>query len=170
MRSAVASILALNVALITGALVLAGCQKKQETAAPGRRVITTNIPQNESGKRARVIDRVGTAVIEKMLVGIQLGPDGTVSEQQTVVPAGDPVYVTLRLRDSPVGLRTSAVWYDAHDQQIAREQKDMNGTKVATFALSQKLAPGKYHVRGYWGGNIADDRNFVVVPKSKQSK
>jgi len=169
MRSTAVTV-ALGVAFITSALVLAGCQKKQETAASGRRVITTNIPQNESGKRARVLDRIGTAVIEKMLVGIQLGPDGNVSEQQTVVPEGDPVYVTLRLHDSPVGLRTGAVWYDEHDQQIAREQKDMNGTKVATFALSQKLAPGKYHVRGYWGGNIADDRDFVVVAKSKRSK
>jgi hypothetical protein len=163
------STVALVVALILSVLVIAGCQKKQETAS-SRRVITTNIPQNESGKRARVLDRVGTAVIDKMLVGIQLGPDGTVSEQQTVVPAGEPVYVTLRLRDSPVGLRTGAIWYDEHDQPIAREQKEMNGTKVATFALVQKLEPGKYHVRGYWGGNIADERNFVVVAKSKQSK
>ncbi len=155
--------------VLLAVLVIAGCQKKQETAAPGR-VITTNIPQNEAGKRAHILDRVGTAVIEKMLVGIQLAPDGTVSEQQTVVPAGDPVYVTLRLHDSPVGLRTGATWYDEHDQIIAREQKEMNGTKVATFALGQKLAPGKYHVRGYWGGNIADDRNFVVVAKSKRSK
>ncbi len=46
----------------------------------------------------------------------------------------------------------------------------MNGTKVATFAVGQKLAPGKYHVRGYWGGNIADDRDFVVVAKSKRTK
>jgi hypothetical protein len=165
MRSTVAFI----VTLVTGALILAGCQKKQEMAGQhGAR--TTSIPQNESGKRASVIDRVGTAVIEKMLVGIQLGPDGTVSEQETVVPEGEPVYVTLRLHDSPVGLRTGAAWYDAYDQPIARQQKDMNGTKVATFALGQKLAPGKYHVRGYWGGNIADDRDFVVVAKSKRSK
>ena len=156
--------------VLLAVLVIAGCHKKQETAAPGRRVITTNIPQNEAGKRASVIDRVGTAVIEKMLVGIELGPDGNVSEQQTVVPAGDPVYVTLRLHDSPVGLRTGATWYDEHDQIIAREQKEMNGTKIATFALGQKLTPGKYHVRGYWGGNIADERNFIVVAKSKQSK
>lgn len=156
--------------VLLSVLVIAGCQKKQETAAPGRRVIATNIPQNEAGKRAHILDRVGTAVIEKMLVGIQLGADGNVTEQQTVVPAGDPVYVTLRLRDSPVGLRTGATWYDEHDQIIAREQKEMNGTKIATFTLGQKLAPGKYHVRGYWGGNIADEREFVVAVKSKQSK
>jgi hypothetical protein len=156
--------------VLLSVLVIAGCQKKQETATPGRRVITTNVPQNEAGKRVRVIDRVGTAVIEKMLVGIQLGADGNVSEQQTVVPAGDPVYVTLRLHDSPVGLRTGATWYDEHDQIIAREQKEMNGTKIATFTLGQKLAPGKYHVRGYWGGNIAGEREFVVAAKSKQSK
>jgi hypothetical protein len=164
------TVVVLSVVLITGALVITGCQKKQETAAPGRRVITTNIPQDEAGQRANVIGRVGTAVIDKMLVGIQLDPDGNVSEEQTAVPAGDPVYVTLRLRDSPVGLHTGAVWYDEHDQPIAREQKDMNGAKVATFTPGQKLAPGKYHVRGYWGGNIADDRGFEVVAKTKRSK
>lgn len=160
---------ALTIALTTGALVIAGCQKKQETAGP-HGAPTASKPQNESGKRASVTNRIGGPVIEKMLVGIQLGADGTVSEQQTVVPEGEPVYVTLRLHDSPVGLHTGAVWYDAHDQPIAREQKDMNGAKVATFALTQKLAPGKYHVRGYWGGNIADDRDFVVAAKSKRSK
>jgi hypothetical protein len=163
------SVVVLNVALITGALVISGCQK-QETAAPGRRVITTNIPQNEAGKRASVIGHAGAAVIDKMLVGTRLGPDGNVGEEQTTVTTGAPLYVTLRLRDSPVGLRTGAVWYDERDRQIVREQRDMNGAKVATFALGQKLAPGKYHVRGYWGGNIAGDHNFEVVAKTKRSK
>jgi hypothetical protein len=158
-------------ALILSALVIAGCQKKQESAAPGQPgVITTNTPQNEAGQRANVIGRVGTAVIDKMLVGTRLGPDGNVVEEQTTVTAGEPLYVTLRLRDSPVGLRTSAAWYDEHDKELVREQKDMNGAKVATFAIGQKLPPGKYHVRGYWGGNVADDRNFEVVAKTKQSK
>ena len=162
------TVVVLSVALITGALVIAGCQKKQGTAAHG--VLTSNIPQNESGKRATVIDHVGAAIIDKMLVGTRLGPDGTVSDEQTVVTAGEPLYLTLRLRDSPVGLRTGAAWFDEHEQPIAREQKDMNGAKVATFALAQKLAPGKYHVRGYWGGNVADDRNFEVVAKTNRSK
>jgi hypothetical protein len=159
----------LTVAVLLSALVIAGCHKKQETAAPGR-VITTIIPQNEAGKRARVLDPVGTAVIDKMLVGTRLGPDGNVGEEQTTVATGEPLYVTLRLRDSPVGLRTGAAWYDEHDKEIVREQKEMNGAKIATFALGQKLAPGKYHVRGYWGGNVADDRNFEVVAKTKRSK
>ena len=160
-----------TVVVLLSALLLAGCQKKQESAAPGRPgVITTNIPQNEAGQRANVIGRVGTAVIDKMLVGTRLGPDGNVVEEQTTVTAGEPLYVPLRLRDSPVGLRTSAAWYDEHDKELVREQKDMNGAKVSTFALGQKLPPGKYHVRGYWGGNVADDRNFEVVAKTKQSK
>jgi hypothetical protein len=157
--------------LILCALVVAACRKEPEPVAAGqsaRRPINT--PTDASGKRAIVIDRVGTAVIDKMLVGNQVGPDGMVHEEQTTFTPGEPIYVTLRLRDSPVGLRTGAVWYGENEQKIASEQKDMNGSKVATFALTQKLAPGKYHVRGYWGGNVAGDQTFEVVAKPKQSK
>jgi hypothetical protein len=157
--------------LVLCAFVTVGCRKEPEPVATrqsGRR--PTNTPTDASGKRAIVIDRVGTAVIDKMLVGKQTGPDGTVNEEQTTFTSGAPVYVTLRLRDSPVGLRTRAVWYGGNEQEIASEQKDMNGSKVATFALTQKLAPGKYHVRGYWGGNVAGDQTFEVVSKPKRSK
>ena len=160
-----------KVAILLCLFVLAACRKSEDVTGSGRHgVLTKNIPQDASGKRASVIDRVGTAVIEKMLVGSQLGPDGTVTEEKKVFAAGDPVYLTLRLHDSPVGLRTGAIWYDGNEKPIVREQKEMNGTKVATFSLNQKLAPGKYHVTGYWGGNIADDRPFEVVPRAKRSK
>jgi hypothetical protein len=157
--------------LLLCAFVIAACRKDPEpvaTGQPERRPINT--PTDASGKRASVIDRVGTAVIDKMLVGNQIGPDGMVHEEQKTFTTGEPIYLTLRLRDSPLGLRTGAVWYGENEQKIASEQKDMNGSKVATFALTQKLAPGKYHVRGYWGGNVADNRSFEVVSKPKRSK
>ena len=160
-----------KVAVLLCAFVLAACQKKQEPVAAGQSGRPPgNIPTDASGKRASVTDRVGTAVIEKMLVGAKLGADGTVSEEQTVFTVGEPIHLTLRLHDSPVGLRTGAVWYGQGEQKIASEQKEMNGSKVATFVLKQKLAPGKYRVRGYWGGNVADERNFEVVSKTKPSK
>jgi hypothetical protein len=149
------------------------CQSKQEPAVSSprpARVRTVNIPQDVSSKRATIIDPVGTAVIDRMVVGTQLGPDGTVTQQSRSVTAGAPIYLTLRLRDSPVGLRTSAVWLDSHGQQVTREQKDMNGLKIATFALTQTLPPGTYRVQGYWGGNIVGDVKFEVLPKPKRSK
>ncbi|MEA2237113.1 MAG: hypothetical protein QOC81_1837 [Thermoanaerobaculia bacterium] len=160
-----------KVAVLLCAFVIAACQKKQEPVAagqPARKPL--NIPTDASGKRASVIDPVGTAVIETMLVGAQLRADGTVSNEQTVFTVGEPIYLTLRLRDSPVGLRTGAVWYGQGEQKIASEHKEMNGSKVATFVLRQKLAPGKYRVRGYWGGNIAGEQTFEVESKTKPSK
>ncbi|MDP9362128.1 MAG: hypothetical protein M3P29_11830 [Acidobacteriota bacterium] len=131
---------------------------------------TTNIPEDESGKQSRVIERTGTTLVDRMLVGTQLGAGGAVAEERTVVTAGEPVYLTLRLRDSPVGLRTGAIWYDHRGRRVAVEKKEMNGAKVATFALAQKLTPGQYHVEGYWGANLAGDTKFEVVAKTKRSK
>ena len=37
--------------------------------------------------------------------------------------------------------------------------------KVATFTLDKKLKPGKYSVRGLWGGNDACEYDFEVKKK-----
>lgn len=159
------------VAVLLCASVFAACQNRPKPAAPVRpKVRTTNIPQDESGKRSRVIERIGTTLVDGMLVGTQLGADGTVAEERKVVTEGEPVYLTLRLRDSPGGLRTGAIWYDHRGRRVAVEERDMNGAKVATFALAQKLPPGKYHVEGYWGASLAGDTKFEVVAKTKRSK
>ena len=43
----------------------------------------------------------------------------------------------------------------------------MNGAKVATFAFKRKLAPGKYRVEAYWGGNVVADKSFEVTGGKK---
>ena len=42
------------------------------------------------------------------------------------------------------------------------QQKDMNGGKVVTFVIPKGLPPGQYRVTGYWGGNVAVEREFQV--------
>jgi hypothetical protein len=159
------------VAVLLCASVFAACQNRPESAAPvGAKGRTTNIPESEAGKRGHVIERTGTAVVARVLVGTKLGADGAIAEERTLFTVGEPVYLTLRLIDSPVGLGTGAIWYDQHGLRLAAEKKDMNGSKVATFALAQKLAPGKYHVEGYWGGNLAGDKKFEVVAKAKPKR
>jgi uncharacterized protein (DUF2141 family) len=69
------------------------------------------------------------------------------------------------LHDSPAGLQTSAHWMTDKGKQFAKEQKVMNGAKIATFTLDKKLKPGKYSVTGLWGGNDACDFDFVVTKK-----
>jgi hypothetical protein len=159
------------IAFLIGISAFAGCQEPQRAAAPQKpNVRVTNIPQNESGKRSRVVDPLGASLVDRMIVGTKLGADGAVAESRETIPEGEPVYLSLFLRDSPGGLRIGTIWYGRGGEKLAVDEKDMNGARVATFALAQKLPPGKYHVEGYWGASLAGDTKFEVVARSKKSK
>jgi hypothetical protein len=106
--------------------------------------------------------------IDHSLLGAQLGPDGMVSKETDSFTPGEPIYLILVLRESPPGLQTSAVWSNAEKKQLRVERKQMNGAKVATFSFRDpKMKPGHYRVVGYWGGNIAAEREFNVVAGHK---
>ena len=68
------------------------------------------------------------------------------------------------LTQSPSGLQTSAIWYDAKDKIVSEQRKEMKGAKVVNFTWSvKKPKPGTYRVVGYWGGNIAAEHVFTVT-------
>ena len=84
---------------------------------------------------------------------------------------GETVYLTMWFRESPVGLHTHVSWKDAAKKEVLHEERPMNGSKIATYALNTaKLKPGKYHVDGYWGGNVAAEKDFDIVPQAKGKK
>jgi hypothetical protein len=155
------------VAVLLCACSLASCRpsSSQKTGTTG----TTVIPESEARKKEQDLIRP-VAPIEKALLGAQLGPDGAVSQEADHFESGQTVYLTLRLHDSPVGLKTNAVWYGPGRKMISTEQKEMNGAKLATFALTAKLPAGQYRVEGHWGGNLAADKTFEVTPGSRKKK
>lgn len=151
------------------ACALAACRPREVvTKTKSTTVHTTVIPEDAATKQVSGVIRALPAPVDKSLLGDTLGPDGAVSEETDHFVAGQPVYFTLRLRDSPVGLKTSAIWYGPGEKEIHTEQREMNGAKTATFALTTKLPPGKYRVEGRWGGNLAGDKPFEVVPSTKK--
>jgi hypothetical protein len=101
-------------------------------------------------------------VLDGAHLGATLGADGRVSSETTTFKKGEPIYLTLDVHESPVGLATEAAWQDAKGKELARERHEMKGAKTATFALKTPLAPGRYKVVGYWGGNIAAEKPFEV--------
>jgi hypothetical protein len=156
------------VVVLLCACTLAACRPREAvTDSKSRKVITTVIPENDARKKERDLIRP-VAPIEKALLGSQLGLDGAVSQESDQFEPGQTVYLTLRLRDSPVGLKTNAVWYGPGQKTISSEQKEMKGAKIATFALTAKLPPGKYRVEGHWGGNLAADKSFEIGPAKKR--
>jgi hypothetical protein len=157
------------VVVLLCACTLAACRPREAvTDSKSKKVITTVIPENDGRKKERDLIRP-VAPIEKALLGSKLGPDGAVFEETDHFEPGQTIYLTLRLHDSPVGLKTNAVWYGPEQQMISSEQKEMKGAKIATFALTAKLPPGKYRVEGHWGGNLAADKKFEVGAAKKTS-
>ena len=157
------------VAVLLCACAFAACKPREiVTKSKTTRIHTTVIPENEARKRIRGVILPVPAPVDKVLLGAQLGPDGAVATEASQFQSGQPIYLTLRLHDSPVGLKTSAVWFGPSKKEIHSEQRDMNGGKIATFALNEKLTPGKYHVEGHWGGNLAGDKVFDVVALGKK--
>ena len=77
---------------------------------------------------------------------------------------GEPITLTLTLRDAPKGVELRTQWYDAKGKQIGQEKKELMGQKSATFQWTGKpLKPGKYRVVSYWGENIAGEHDFEVT-------
>ena len=149
----------------------AACQPAREAAAPAKPRVHTNIIPEDASKKSRVDKlRTGPTLIDQALLGTTLGADGNVTADSATVVEGQPVYLTVRLRDSPGGLRIGVIWKDAHGKKIAVEEKDMNGSKVATFTMPQKLAPGRYSVESYWGATPGTAKKFEIVGKKKPAR
>jgi hypothetical protein len=163
--------------LLYGCLVLSvACQRETTTtpATPPQQTATQAPtpakPQDLSDAKVKELLPLQTAPLEKSLLGASVGKDGLVAAEQMKFTAGSPIYLSMWVKDSPSGLQTSTTWFDAKKKEIAHESKPMNGAKTATFAMTQNLKPGKYHVTCYWGGNEACQYDFEVLKAAGKAK
>jgi hypothetical protein len=103
-------------------------------------------------------------VVTRTAIGSSVGSDGMVMTSKKEFKAGDPIRLSMWLKDSPASLQMRAAWYDDKEKLLHEEQKPMNGgTKITFDYKGKRLAPGKYEVVGYWGGNIVAEYEFTVV-------
>ena len=147
-------------------LLFVACRQHEATTSKTGHVTTTNIPSDErSVKEKDLIQPPRARFLESAKLGTKLDATGAVAEEATTFKVGQPIYLTLNLRESPPGLQTHASWQDERGKELARELHPMNGAKTVTFAMTKKLAPGRYKVEGYWGMNLAADKTFEVVKR-----
>jgi hypothetical protein len=146
------------------ALLLLACHREAppQASAP-RRVVTKTVPTDARNAKVNALVPVAPPTfLDTAQLGAKLGPDGRVAEEAAAFRKGEAVYLTLDLRESPVGLATEAVWQDGKGKELARERHEMKGAKSVTFAMKQPLAPGRYRVEGWWGGNLAAEKTFEI--------
>jgi hypothetical protein len=153
------------------ALVLPSCGKRGKESLQPKREGTAVLPADDAGKSENVAISLRPATPFFMIrstVGDAVNAKGEVEKDNLKVAAGTAVHLTLYLKESPPGLQTGVVWYK-DERPIRREVKPGNGQKVISYTLDDaKLQPGKYRVVAYWGGNVAADKRFELVPRAKQ--
>ena len=148
-------------------LVAVACTR--EAAAPPAKTTsakpTSTAPADLSTAKIekQLIPDAALNFIEGSMLGSLLDRDGNVLGDKNTFKRGDRVALTMRFRESPTGLRAIAVFSDLNGKDIETLQNDMQGAKVATFIMTKRLPPGRYKVTGYWGGNVAVEREFQVT-------
>ena len=159
----------MKIAMYAGlALLVVGCQREQ-TAPPtattqtATQTTTVAVPADMTEKKVdEVIVPAQHEFVMSSRAGTAVDKDGMVSKDQNTLKRGQPLRLSMWLKESPSGLHTSAVVFDEKDEKVTEDRKPMNGAKTVTFTFdSKKLKPGKYRVVGYWGGNIAAE--YVVT-------
>jgi hypothetical protein len=165
-----------KVLLIVLSVAVLACPKNEPaaTSQPAKgNVRTTTVADATDVKNLRV-DTVITpapAYFDKAMLSTKVDGQGNAVTDELVIPKGSPAFFTMYIRESPTGLHTRAVWSDSSNKEVAKEEREMKGAKVATYKLdTAKLAAGKYVVRGYWGGNLAVEKAFDIAAATKKVK
>ena len=152
---------------VAAVISVAGCRRTETaTTSPQATSTATTTEVGKQDPREAKVDPLvaheNPPAVLRTAVGTILGPDGTVAGDETAFKRGQPVYISIWLKDSPAGLQTSARWFDKNGKQIGGERKEMKGATKATFAIKEKLPPGEYRVEVYWGGDLSGEHSFKV--------
>lgn len=146
------------------ALIALACSR--ESAGPVKKKVnvhTNVIPTDASNVKVKEVLPMEHQVLDRAALGTKLDKDGNVFQSTETFHVGEPVYVTMWLKESPGGLQTSVQFMDAKGKQLAWPKKEMNGAKVATFKLdTATLPPGEYKAQCYWGMNIEHEYEFRI--------
>lgn len=165
-----------KVLLIVLCVTVLACPKDEPatTSQPGKpdvRTTTVGDPTDARNLRVDTVITPAPAFFDKAMLSTKVDGQGNAVDDEAVIPKGSPAFFTMYIRESPAGLHTRAVWMDASHKEIGKEEREMKGAKVATYKLdTTKLNPGKYVVQGYWGGNLAVEKEFDVAAAPKKVK
>lgn len=140
------------------ALALFACQPENSENKPPTRTATRAQPQNLGQAKVNAVLPMNAS---ESLVQSRLG-DGKVDK--TTFKPGEPIVVTLTLRDNPKGVELKTQWLDAKGRMMKEDKQELFGQKTAQFSWSgKKLKPGNYRAVSYWGENVAGDHKFAVT-------
>ena len=110
-------------------------------------------------------------MIDDVTIGKRVEGDGmiAVDEQGDDFAPGDPVYIAMRLDDTPAGSAVKVYWYGPDETKIADESKSVTqGQQYLTFELTEtgSLQKGDYRAEVWIGDEKVNQQHFQIVDHS----
>lgn len=155
------------VILLCGALAFVACRYEpppSEPARPRLRQRTVWQRTDLSGKRITERFTLQPKVLSRCEAGSQLGNDQLVAKPADTFRQGDPVYLSMWLAEAPEGLQLALRVLDEQENEIGTARRDdAGGARAVTLQVGEELAPGRYKLEGFWGGNLVCEKQISVL-------
>jgi hypothetical protein len=157
------------VALVAAASFLVSCQREESissSTSPAGRPAQTTATTDSAPAANGVIAIAPPTFLDMAKLGSAVGSDGAVTTEAAQFKPGQPIYFSMRFKQSPAGLAATSRWYrGTGEKEITELRKEMKGAASVTFEMKEtkKWKPGHYRVEGYWGGNLAATKEFDLV-------
>lgn len=151
------------------ALILAcvGCRYEApapEPARPRLRERTVWQRSDLTGKKIAQRFVLQPKVLARCESGSRLGADSLVSTPSVTFQSGDPIYLSMWLAEAPEGLQLAMRVVDAEENEVGTARRDdAGGKRAVTLEVGEPLAPGRYTLEGFWGGNLVCEKAISVV-------
>lgn len=135
------------------------------SATPGEIAgVDNNNPNDISGAKAQ-------AMIDDVTIGHKVAADGTMAEadQGDDFAPGDPVYLTMKVGDTPAGSQVKVVWMGPGDVKIGEEAKAVEaGAANMMFKSTDTKGwkKGDYRAEVWVGDEKVNDQHFNLTDKS----
>jgi hypothetical protein len=166
----------LALVLVAG-LPLFGACKPQEPAETQAESASDVVPAATPGEIAGVGDNAADisapkaqAMIDDVTIGHKVGADGTIAEadQGDDFAPGDPVYLTMKVGDTPAGSQVKVVWMGPGEAKIGEDAKavEAGATSLSFQADTKGWAKGDYRAEVWVGDEKVNDQQFNLTDKS----
>jgi hypothetical protein len=101
--------------------------------------------------------------------------DGTIpnADQGDDFAPGQPVYITMKVADTPATSKIKVAWFGPGDAKISDEEKSVpQGAKYLSFSQTKtgSWAKGDYRAEVWIGDEKVNTQHFNVTDKSKAGK
>lgn len=181
------TVMSLALALVIGSSF--GCMKTEqatgETAQSPRTATTAEIPGTANPDDLNPI--AAQTYVDDVMIGHMLGSDGTMmmdhmagttgtmaaSPMEDSFAQGQPVHVTMSVKDAPADSAVRVVWYGPNDEMIAEEQKHIpaGANNLAFSAMDTSMWPmGDCRAEVWIGDERVSTKSFMMTAVSTAKK